>query len=81
MTFSESIERAFQESGIQLEDNETFACFVYVRERPGDPSEVISPSFLASHPGLRSPLGIIMEPDTMRKIMEAIEQGDYSEAK
>lgn len=81
MTFSESIERAFQESGIQLGDNETFACFVYVREMPSDVSEVISPSFLASHPGLRSPLSIIMEPGTMRQIMEAIEQGDYSEAK
>jgi len=61
MAFSESIERAFQASGVQLRDNETFACFVYVRERPSDVSE------------LPSPISIILEPDTMRQIMEAME--------
>ncbi len=78
MIFSKSIEQAFQESGIQLEDDETFACFVYVRKKPTDVSEVVLPSF----PGLHSPLCIIMEPGTMQQIMadlpkflEAIEPG------
>lgn len=81
LIFSEGIENAFRESGIQLEEDETFACFVYVRERPTDVSEVISPTFLASHPEARSPLSIIMEPETMRRLMEALEKDEYAAAR
>jgi hypothetical protein len=80
LIFSQRIEQAFQEAGIPLEDNETFACFVYVRERPTDVSEVIAPSVLASHPEARSLLNIIMEPETMQGLMEALEKGEYAKA-
>jgi hypothetical protein len=81
LIFSERIEQAFRESGIALEDNETFACFVYVRERPSDVSEVIAPTFLASHPEVRSLLNIIMAPKPMRQVLEGLGQGEYAEAK
>lgn len=81
LIFSERIEQAFQESGIPLEENETFACFVYVRERPTDVSEVMAPAFQASHPEARSLFNIIMAPETMQHLMEAIEKGEYPGAK
>lgn len=80
LIFSQRIEQAFQESGIQLEDNETFACFVYVRERPTDVSEVTAPTFLASHPEARSLLNIIMAPEPTQQVMEALEKGEYAKA-
>ena len=71
MIFSEALAEAFEQTGIQLEDNETFACLVCVVPRSRYVSEVIGPAFLEAGP-TRAALSYITGPEEMSIIFEAI---------
>jgi hypothetical protein len=71
MVFSEGLAEAFEQTGIELEDNETFACLVCVVPRSRYVSEVIGPSFLEAGP-TRAALTYIVGPEEMSITLEAI---------
>jgi hypothetical protein len=71
MIFSERLAEAFRETGIELEDNETFACLVCVVPRSRYVSEVIGPAFLEAGP-TSSALTYIAGPEEMSITFEAL---------
>jgi hypothetical protein len=71
MIFSEAVAEAFQKAGIELEDNETFACLVCVVPRSRYVSEVIGPAFLEAGPK-SSALTYITGPEEMSAIFKVM---------
>ncbi len=74
MIFSEHLEKAFGEAGIELKDDEAFGCLVVVTEKPKYISDVITPASEISGMETRPRVEYIMGPKIMKQVMEALYQ-------
>jgi hypothetical protein len=74
MAFSQNIAKAFEETGIKLEDDETFACHMCVMKKPARLSEVVRPPGTGGDPDMEVPVEYIMEPKIMQQVMDHLEQ-------
>ncbi len=77
MVFSKGLAEAFRETGIELQDDETFACLVCVVPISGYMSEVIGPSFPDAVSTMSS-LNFIPRPDILDMIIGVEERSKQS---
>jgi hypothetical protein len=74
MVFSKKIQEAFVESGVKLQDGETFACLVCVVNKPEYVSEAVNLDPLYQRIEGAPRLNYIMEPAVMQSTMNSIKQ-------
>jgi hypothetical protein len=74
MIISRGLEDSLQQTKVQLEADETFACLICVMKKPKYISEVISPAATGAGGREQSRLTYIMEPEIMVQVMEALER-------
>jgi len=68
MIFSKKISEAFEETGINLKEGETFACNLSIIKTPGYASEVLNST------GGKPQLSCIIHPRIMSKVMDVVER-------
>ncbi len=71
LRFSRAIEKAFRESGIRLESDETFACRIYTMKKPEYVTELVGQ---AANAGAKPHVQYIMDPTIMRQAMKVARQ-------
>jgi hypothetical protein len=83
MIFSKKMDGAFRESGVQLADDETYACFVCVVKKPEYASEALTLNPLHQEMGGQLRINYVLEPPIMESVMNAIERDriDYKRKK
>jgi len=74
MVFSEKLEEAFKETGVKLDDGETYACLVCVVKKPQYVSEALTVDPLSQNVEGASRINYILEPAIMNSVMNAMEQ-------
>lgn len=74
MIFSTKMDEAFRESGVELADDETYACFVCVVKKPEYVSEALALNPLHQDFGSTPRINYVLEPAIMESVMNAIEK-------
>ena len=68
------MDEAFRESGVELADDETYACFVCVVKKPEYVSEALALNPLHQDFGSTPRINYVLEPAIMESVMNAIEK-------
>ena len=74
MIFSKKLEEAFNKTGVTLDEDETYACFVCVVKKPQYVSEALALDPLGQKVGGMPRVNYIMEPAIMESVMSTLEQ-------
>ena len=80
MIFSRKLDEAFAESGVKLEDDETYTCLVCVVKKPKGVSDALALNPLGVNMGDTTSVNFIMEQAIMEPVMNRVEQDKISYA-
>jgi hypothetical protein len=74
MLFSNHLDQAFKDANIDLKDDETFSCIVFVTKRPEYLSAIIPPASQSMNSQNNARLYQILEPKIMEAVLDIVEK-------
>ena len=74
MIFSDKLEEAYKKTGIKLDDDETYTCFVCVVKKPQYVSEALAMDPLGQNMSGAQSINYIFEPAIMESVINRIEK-------